>query len=124
VELPRTKYAKNGDVHVAYQVSGEGPIDVVLVPGWVSHVELDWEAPTFTYQVRRVEQFARLIRFDKRGSGLSDRDVGLPSLEERMDDMRAVMDEVGSNAPSFGAIPKAARWRSCSPRRIRSAPRH
>ena len=95
MELPRTNYAKNGDVHLAYHVWGAGPVDLVVVPGWVSHLELDWEAPTYSYQMRRLAQFARVIRFDKRGTGLSDRDVGMPSLEERMDDMRAVMDDVG-----------------------------
>ncbi len=93
---PRTKYAKSGDIHIAYQVLGEGPRDLVYVPGWVSHVEYAWEDPSYAQFLRRLSTFSRLILFDKRGTGLSDRDVGYPTLEQRMDDVRAVMDAVGS----------------------------
>ncbi|MBD0338301.1 MAG: adenylate/guanylate cyclase domain-containing protein [Thermoleophilia bacterium] len=91
-----TLYARSGDVNIAYQVVGEGPLDLVLVPGWVSHLDVDWEGPELAYFLRRLAGFSRLIRFDKRGTGLSDRNVGLPDLETRMDDVRAVMDAVGS----------------------------
>ena len=94
--LPETQYAKSGDVNIAYQVSGEGPLDLVLVPGFVSHLDIDWEEPRYAHMLRRLSSFARLIRFDKRRTGLSDRAVGLPDLETRMDDVRAVMDAVGS----------------------------
>jgi pimeloyl-ACP methyl ester carboxylesterase len=90
-----TRYAKSGDVHVAYQVTGSGKQDLVLVPGFVSHLEADWESPVRTRLLERLGSFCRLIRFDKRGTGLSDRGP-IPSLEQRMDDVRAVMDAAGS----------------------------
>jgi pimeloyl-ACP methyl ester carboxylesterase len=92
---PKTRYAKSGDVHIAYQVLGDGPIDVVYVPGFVSNVKYDWEHPRPARFFRRLASFSRLIRFDKRGTGLSDR-VAIPTLEERMDDVRAVLDATGS----------------------------
>lgn len=101
---PATKYVKSGGVSVAYQVVGDGPADLVFVPGILSHLELWWEEPVAPF-FRRLASFARLILFDKRGSGLSDRvaDAALPTLEERMDDVRAVMDAVGSRrAALFG----------------------
>jgi class 3 adenylate cyclase len=91
-----TRYAKSGDVNIAYQVVGDGPLDLVLVPGFVSHLELDWEEPGYSHFLTRLASFSRLIRFDKRGTGLSDRPGGLPDLETRMDDVRAVMDAAGS----------------------------
>ena len=95
---PRTRYAKSGDVSIAYQVVGEGPLDFVYVPGWISNVELTWEEPSVARFFERLASFSRLILFDKRGTGLSDRDVGFPTLEDRMDDVRAVMDAVGLGA--------------------------
>lgn len=98
-----THYAKSADVHIAYQVTGSGPFDLVWVPGFVSHMEVDWESPGKTRIFERLGSFCRLIRFDKRGTGLSDRGVAIPSLEQRMDDVRAVMDAVGSKqAALFG----------------------
>lgn len=102
---PKTHYARSGGVHIAYQVVGQGPFDLVYVPGWVSHVELAWEEPTLARFLHRLASFSRLIVFDKRGTGLSDRvpDGELPMLEERMDDLRVVMDAVGSQrAALFG----------------------
>jgi pimeloyl-ACP methyl ester carboxylesterase len=97
------RYAKSGDVNVAYQVTGEGLIDLVLVHGFFSHLEVDWEHPASRHIIERLSSFSRLIRFDKRGTGLSDRSVGLPDFETRMDDMRAVMDAAGSErAVLFG----------------------
>ncbi|HEY7472320.1 MAG TPA: adenylate/guanylate cyclase domain-containing protein [Gemmatimonadota bacterium] len=95
---PETRYAKSGDVNIAYQVVGEGPMDLVYVPGWVSNLEVSWELPALARFYRRLASFSRLILFDKRGTGLSDRvpPDRLPTLEQRMDDVRAVMDEVGS----------------------------
>jgi pimeloyl-ACP methyl ester carboxylesterase len=93
---PETRYAKSGEVNIAYQVVGEGPLDLVLVPGFISHLELDWQGPGYAHMLDRLSSFARLIRFDKRGTGLSDRPGGLPDLETRMDDVRAVMDAAGS----------------------------
>jgi pimeloyl-ACP methyl ester carboxylesterase/DNA-binding winged helix-turn-helix (wHTH) protein len=98
-----TRYAKSGDVHIAYQVVGEDGPDLVFVPGWVSHVEYAWEDPSFSRFLRRLASFCRLILLDRRGTGLSDRVADLPSLEERMDDVRAVMDAAGSKrATLFG----------------------
>jgi pimeloyl-ACP methyl ester carboxylesterase/DNA-binding CsgD family transcriptional regulator len=98
-----TRYAKSGDVSIAYQVAGEGPLDLVFVMGWVSHLDWFWEEPRFARFLHRLAVFSRLILFDKRGTGLSDRAVGLPTLEQRMDDVRAVLDAVGSErAALFG----------------------
>ena len=101
---PETHYAKSGDVNIAYQVVGNGPIDLVYVPGWVSHIEYGWEQPIVAQFFRRLASFSRLILFDKRGTGLSDQTSDLPTLEQRMDDVRAVMEAVGSErAAVFGA---------------------
>jgi class 3 adenylate cyclase len=105
MNIPKTRYARSGDLHIAYQVIGEGARDLVYVPGWVSHVELAWEEPTLAKFLRRLASFSRLIMFDKRGTGLSDRvpNEQLPTLEQRIDDLRAVMDAVGSRrAAIFG----------------------
>ena len=83
---PDTHYAKSGDVNIAYQVVGDAPRDLVLVPGWVSNIEVFWEEPACARFLRRLASFARLILFDKRGTGLSDRVSDLPNLETRMDD--------------------------------------
>jgi pimeloyl-ACP methyl ester carboxylesterase len=102
---PETRYAKSGDVNIAYQVVGEGPFDLLYVPGWVSHVEQGWEEPAMAHFLHRLASFSRLILFDKRGTGLSDRvpEHELPTLEQRMDDVRAVLDAVGSQrAALFG----------------------
>ncbi|MEO7538976.1 MAG: alpha/beta fold hydrolase [Pyrinomonadaceae bacterium] len=95
---PETRYAHNGDVNIAYQVVGNGPIDVVFVMGWISHLEYFWEEPHFASFLDRLASFSRLILFDKRGTGLSDRVPlnELPTLEQRMEDVHAVMDAVGS----------------------------
>jgi pimeloyl-ACP methyl ester carboxylesterase len=91
-----TRYAKSGDVHIAYQVIGQGATDVVLVPGFISHVEEWWEQPLSARFLERLASFSRLILFDKRGTGLSDREAGVPTLEQRMDDVRAVLAAAGS----------------------------
>lgn len=93
---PETHYARSGDVNIAYQVVGEGPRDLVLVPGWMSNVEVFWEEPSVVRFFERLASFTRLILFDKRGTGLSDRVPDIPNLETRMDDVRAVMDAVRS----------------------------
>jgi pimeloyl-ACP methyl ester carboxylesterase len=102
---PETQYARSGDVNIAYQTVGEGPRGLVYVPGWVSNVELMWEEPAFARFLERLASFSRLILFDKRGTGLSDRvsNDELPTLEQRMDDVRAVLEAVGSErAALFG----------------------
>jgi class 3 adenylate cyclase len=95
---PATRYARSGDVNIAYQVTGEGPLDLVFVMGWVSHLDWFWKEPHFARFLQRLASFSRLILFDKRGTGLSDRVANseLPTLEQRMDDVRAVMDACGS----------------------------
>ncbi len=95
-ELPETGYALSGDVSIAYQTMGNGPIDIILVPGVVSHIEFMHELPGYTAFLRRLSSFARVVTFDKRGQGLSDRMTGAPSLEQRMDDVRAILDAIGS----------------------------
>jgi len=91
---PQTKYARSGDVSIAYSVSGRGPVDLVVVIGFVSNVEHNLEEPRVARFVDRLGSFARVITFDKRGTGLSDR-VPIATLEQRMDDVRAVMDAAG-----------------------------
>ena len=101
--VPEAQYARSGDVHIAYQVVGDGPFDLVFVPGLVNHLDLMWEDPRASRFFSGLASFSRLILFDKRGTGLSDRDVGNASIEERMDDVRAVMDAAGSDrAALFG----------------------
>ena len=92
--LPETQYAQSGEISIAYQVMGEGPIDIILVPGVISHIEFMHELPGYTEFLRRLSTFARVVTFDKRGQGLSDRLVDAQSLEQRMDDVRAVMDAI------------------------------
>jgi pimeloyl-ACP methyl ester carboxylesterase len=100
---PETRYTKSGDVHIAYQVLGDGPRDLVVVPGFVSHLEATWESPRRAQFFERLASFARLIMFDKRGTGMSDRTSQIPTLEQRMDDVRAVMDAIGcERATLFG----------------------
>jgi pimeloyl-ACP methyl ester carboxylesterase len=100
---PETQYADSGGVSIAYQVLGEGPRDLVFVPGWASNIEVYWEEPGLARFLTRLSSFTRLILFDKRGTGLSDRIADMPTLEVRMDDVRAVMDAVGSErAALFG----------------------
>jgi class 3 adenylate cyclase len=103
---PQTKYAQSGDVNIAYQVVGEGPLDLVFVMGFVSNIDEAWTEPSFARFLTRLASFSRLITFDKRGTGLSDRvnETQLPTLEQRMDDVRAVMDAVGSKKAALLGI--------------------
>ncbi len=104
---PVVKYTKTGDFNIAYQVVGNGPVDLLLLPGWVTHLELQWDVAPIARFLERLAGFSRLIQFDKRGTGLSDRvsPSELPTLEQRMDEVRAVMDAVGSErAVLFGTI--------------------
>ena len=108
MDLPETRYARSGDVNIAYQVTGEGPFDLVFVPGYVTHLELHWKMPTFAPFLRELSSFCRLIRFDKRWPGMSDPAGGAPTLETRMDDVRAVMDAVGSKRAAFYGLSEGA----------------
>jgi len=103
---PETRYARSGDVNIAYQVIGDAPLDLVFVMGWVSHMEYFWREPSFARFLHRLASFSRLILFDKRGTGLSDRVPinQLPTLEQRMDDVRAVMDAVGSERAALCGV--------------------
>jgi pimeloyl-ACP methyl ester carboxylesterase len=94
--LPVTCYAQSGDLNIAYQTMGNGPVDIILIPGFISHVEFMHEMIGYTRFLRRLSSFARVVTFDKRGQGLSDRADGVAPLEQRMDDVRAIMDEIGS----------------------------
>jgi pimeloyl-ACP methyl ester carboxylesterase/DNA-binding winged helix-turn-helix (wHTH) protein/class 3 adenylate cyclase len=106
MRVPETKYAQSGEVNIAYQVIGDGPLDLVFVMGWISHLEYFWRDPSFARFLRRLASFSRLILFDKRGTGLSDRVQlhELPTLEQRMDDVRAVMEAVGSERAALCGI--------------------
>lgn len=101
---PETQYAKSGPVSIAYQVLGEGSSDLILVPGFVSHVEVAWEEPRLAHFLSRLASFSRLIVFDKRGTGMSDPVASPPSMDERMDDIRAVMDAAGSSRGTIFGI--------------------
>ena len=132
---PETRYALSGDIHIAYQLVGDGPFDLVFVPGFVTHMELQWTLPGFPDFLSDLGAFSRLIRFDKRGTGMSDPVSGAPNLETRMDDVRAVMDAVGSRRAAIYGLSEGAAMsilfaatypertaalvtRSCSPRTL------
>ena len=104
--LPETQYARSGEVNIAYQVVGDAPLDLVFVMGWVSHMEYFWREPRFAKFLMRLASFSRLILFDKRGTGLSDRVPihELPTLEQRMDDVRTVMEAVGSEKAALVGV--------------------
>jgi class 3 adenylate cyclase len=106
--IAETRYARSNDVNIAYQTIGSGPLDIVIVPGSISHVEFIHELPGYTAFLSRLSRFARVVTFDKRGQGLSDRVAGVPSLEERMDDVRAVMDAIGSKRSVLVAFSEGA----------------
>ena len=96
MDKPTTRYAKCDQISIAYQVFGDGPLDLVYIPGWVSNIDYMWEDPDLASMLEGLSRICRVIMFDKRGTGLSDRDVGFPTLDERMDDLSAVMDAAGS----------------------------
>ena len=105
--VPDTHYAKSGSVHIAYQTVGSGSIDIVLIPGLWTHVEHQWDEPAFARFLNRLASFARLIIFDARGAGLSDRAPELPPMEDQMDDVLAVLDSVGSESAAFFGLSQA-----------------
>jgi pimeloyl-ACP methyl ester carboxylesterase len=122
--IPQTRYAQSGEVNIAYQVVGDGPIDLVFVMGWVSHLDYFWAEPSFARFLRRLASFSRLILFDKRGTGLSDRVGDVPTLEQRMDDVRAVLDAVGSRQAALLGVseggPLCALYATTYPERTRA----
>lgn len=107
-------------MHIAYQTVGDGPVDLVWVPSLAHHVGLIWENPVVARWLQRLAALARLIVFDKRGTGMSDAGSGAETLEVRMDDVRAVMDAAGSTSAVIAGLATGARWRSSSPPRTRS----
>jgi class 3 adenylate cyclase len=125
---PPTRYARSGDASIAYQVVGEGPIDLVLVLGFATHLDLQWEMPPFARFFERISSFSRLIVFDKRGTGLSDPVAEAPTLEQRSDDVRAVMDAAGSeHAILFGISeggPMSILFAATHPERVTSLVLH
>src|SRR4029079_12325137 len=108
--VPELRYAKSGDVNIAYQVTGDGPFDLVFVPGYVTHLELHWKMLTFRPFLERLSSFCRLIRFDKRGTGMSDPVSGAPPLETRMDDVRAGMGAAGWRGGGFFGRLREGAW--------------
>lgn len=121
---PETRYARSGDVSIAYQVLGDGPFDLVWTPGALSHLELRWEDEGVARFYRALPSCSRLIVFDKRGAGLSDRVAGIADLETRMDDIRAVMDAAGSEAAVVCGVseggPMALLFAATYPERVRA----
>ena len=99
MDVPQTRYARSGDLQIAYQVVGEGPLDMLWVPSYLSNTEMFWELPSFARFYERLASFSRLILFDRRGSGMSDGIAGATSLEEQIDDVQAVLDAAGSEQP-------------------------
>jgi pimeloyl-ACP methyl ester carboxylesterase len=124
VDSPETRYAKSGYVSIAYQVVGRGEFDIVFVPGFLSHVELGWKVPITARTREGLVKFSRLILFDKRGTGMSDRVIGAPTLEQRMDDVRAVMDAAGSARAAILGSAEGTAMSLLSLPPIRSGRRH
>lgn len=127
MDIPEIRFAKSGDVHIAYQVVGDGPVDLVFIYDWIWNLELQWENPLCVRFLERLSAFSRLLLFDKRGNGLSDRtvDLDLFTLEVRMDDVRAVMEAAGSDqAILFGygddGAPLASVFAAANPERTRA----
>src|SRR4051795_13743930 len=101
VRMPDTHYAKGPSGDIAYQVIGEGPIDLVIVPGWISHIDKQWDDQSWRGFIEELSSFARVIIYDKSGTGLSDPVDGVPTVENRADDLRAVLDAAGSDRPAL-----------------------
>ena len=119
---PDTRYAKSGDVHIAYQVFGEGSVNLVFAPPFVSNIENYWDEPEFARWLLRLGSYARVVMFDKRGTGMSDRVAEVPGLDERMDDLRAVMDAVGMERAALMGVseggPLTALFAATYPERV------
>ena len=103
MKRPKTQYVKCDDLNIAYQVFGDGPIDLVYLQGWLTNIEYAWESPDYARFLQKLARFSRVIFFDKRGCGMSDRIIGAPTLEERTKDIVAILDAIGSErAAIFG----------------------
>jgi pimeloyl-ACP methyl ester carboxylesterase/class 3 adenylate cyclase len=120
--MPETRYARNGDVHIAYQAFGEGDVTFVGLPGIVNNVEVSWENPEGRRYLTKIASFCRFVVYDKRGQGLSDRDTGVPTLDERLDDLTAVLDAVGCERAALGGVSEggstAAMYAATYPERV------
>src|SRR5665811_1284411 len=116
---PPIHYARSGDLKIAFQVTGDGPVDLIWTPGTVSQLDMEWDWPPRARVLEGFGAFCRLIRFDKRGTGLSDRPDHIATLEERTDDIRAVMDAARSTRAVISACRRVRRWRASSPPPIR-----
>ena len=117
------EYARRGDISIAYQAIGDGPVDIIFGAGLVSHLDLLWADPYATAFLRRLASIGRLLLFDKPGTGLSDPVAGVPTVQQRADDFLAVLDAAGSRRAVVIGNSEAARRRSCSPRRTPSVSR-
>jgi pimeloyl-ACP methyl ester carboxylesterase len=124
VRIEDVRYATSGDLRIAYQEFGDGDFELVIVPGFISNLDMVWETLTFAPILERFGRIARCVVFDKRGTGLSDRDLGFGSLADRMDDIRAVVDDVGFERPSLFAVseggPLSLLFTATYPERVRS----
>src|SRR5438067_3028368 len=124
MDSPVTRYARHGHIHLAYQVAGDGPLDVLYVPTWLQQMEALWEEPAIAGFFERITRFARLILFDRRGSGMSDPLDAAPTLEEQMDDVLAVLDAAGSERAGlfaqFEGGPMAMLFAATYPERVRA----
>ncbi|NDW47756.1 adenylate/guanylate cyclase domain-containing protein [Ruegeria sp. PrR005] len=124
MQRPKTRFTKAGDVWLAYQVVGEGPVDLVYASGWLHNIDIIWEHSAYRRLLETLASFSRLILFDKRGTGLSDRETGAPTLEERAEDIRAVMDAAGSQRATILGHSEGghvtAMFAACYPERVRS----
>ena len=120
--MPETRYARNGDVHIAYQVFGEGELTFVGLPGMISNIEVIWEDPESRRYLTGLASFARIVHYDKRGQGMSDRDSGVPTLDDRLGDLTAVLDAVGADRVALGGISEggttAAMFAATYPERV------
>jgi class 3 adenylate cyclase/pimeloyl-ACP methyl ester carboxylesterase len=121
---PEVRYAQSGDLSIAYIAYGDGPLDIVYVPGFISNLDLVWDLPFYRHILERFATFGRVITFDKRGTGLSDRTLGHGSVAERMDDIRAVMDAAGSREAALVGVseggPLSIAFAASSPERVRA----
>ena len=108
MDKPRTQFTSAGDVAIAYQVVGDGPVDLIYASGWLHNIDVIWEHSGYNRFLSQLAEQCRLILFDKRGTGMSDRDVGAPTLEERTDDIRAVMEAAGSQKASIFGVSEGA----------------
>ena len=126
--VPETRYARNGDVHIAYQVFGEGDVTFVGLPGIVSNIEVAWEDPETRRWLTGLASFVRFVSYDKRGQGMSDRDSGVPTLDDRLGDLRAVLDAVGADRVALGGISEggstAAMFAATYPERVSALALH